>query len=181
MAGMKIILRADVENLGRLGDVVVVKPGYGRNFLLPQGFAMPATKSNLKVFELERKKLQAKMDALRFAAGDLAGRIEATIISIAMRVGENDKLYGSVTSAMIAGELAAKGIEVDRHRILLDSPIRTIGDFEVRVRLHADVTAKLAVKVLPEERVHEEDAKPAQQSVAADEQTDEPAVEESAE
>ncbi|MDR1243206.1 MAG: 50S ribosomal protein L9 [Deltaproteobacteria bacterium] len=178
---MKIILRADVENLGRLGDVVVVKPGYGRNFLLPQGFAMPATKSNLKVFELERKKLQAKMDALRFAAGDLAGRIEATIISISMRVGENDKLYGSVTSAMIAGELAAKGIEVDRHRILLDSPIRTLGDFEVRVRLHADVTAKLAVKVLPEERVHEEDAKPAQQSVSADEQTDEPAVEKSAE
>jgi large subunit ribosomal protein L9 len=177
MVGMKIILRSDVENLGRLGDVVVVRPGYGRNFLLPQGLAMSATKSNLKVFELERKKLQAKMDALRAAAGDLAGRIEAVVLSITMRVGENDKLYGSVTSTMIAAELAAKGVEVDRHRILLDSPIRTLGDFEVRVRLHADVTAKLAVKVVPEERVHEEDAKSAKQTVSANEQSLEQAAE----
>jgi large subunit ribosomal protein L9 len=173
MEGMKIILRADVENLGRLGEVVVVRPGYGRNFLLPQGLAMLATKANLKIFELERKKLQKKMDALRSAAGDLAGRIAETSLSIVMRVGENDKLYGSVTSAMIAGELAARGIEVDRHRILLDAPVRTLGDFEVRVRLHADVTATLALKVVPEERVHEENDKPAKQSVPAAGQADE--------
>jgi large subunit ribosomal protein L9 len=173
MVGMKIILRADVENLGRLGEVVVVRPGYGRNFLLPQGLAMLATKANLKIFELERKKLQKKMDALRSAAGDLAERIKETSLSIAMRVGENDKLYGSVTSVMIAGELAARGIEVDRHRILLDAPIRTLGDFEVRVRLHADVTAALALKVVPEERIHEENAKPAEQSVSETEQAGE--------
>lgn len=165
MAGMKIILRADVENLGRLGDLVTVKPGYGRNFLLPQGLAMLATPSNIKVFELERKKLQARMDALRSAAGDLAGRINAVSLSIAMRVGENDKLYGSVTSTMIAARLAEQGIEVDRHRILLDAPIRTLGEFAVRVRLHADVSAALNLKVVPEERIREDDG-PAKHSAA---------------
>ena len=174
MAGMKVILRADIENIGRLGDVVVVKPGFGRNYLLPQGLAMLATDSNLKVFELERRKLQAKMDALRAAAGDLAASIQAVDLSIAMRVGENDKLYGSVTSSMIAGKLAEKGVEVDRHRILLDSPIRTLGEFEVRVRLHADVTALLKVKVVPEERIHEENATAPKQEAAEPQDAEQP-------
>ncbi len=151
---MQVILRADVENLGRLGDVVKVKPGYGRNYLLPQGLAMPATPSSLKVFELERKKLQAEMDALRAAAGDLASRIGKVNLVIPMRVGENDKLYGSVTPALIAEALEAQGIEIDRRRILLDSPIRTLGEFQVRTRLHADVVAEFAVNVVPEERHH---------------------------
>lgn len=153
MADMKVILRSDVENLGKLGDVVEVKAGYARNFLLPQGHAMAATTSNLKVFELERKKLQAKMDALRSAAADLCARIEAADVVITMRVGDNDKLYGSVTSSMIAAKLGEQGVEIDRHRILLDNPIRTLGEFEIRIRLHADVTAKLKVKVAPEERI----------------------------
>ena len=96
---MKIILRADVENLGRLGDVVTVKAGYGRNYLLPQGLAMLVTPGNLKAFELERKKLQARMDALRAAADDIAGKLEGLVLPIVMRVGDNDKLYGSVTTA----------------------------------------------------------------------------------
>lgn len=180
MAGMKVILRADVENLGRLGDLVTVKAGYGRNFLLPQGLAMLATPSNIKVFELERKKLQAKMDALRASADGLAGRINAAALTIAMRVGENDKLYGSVTSTMIAARLAEQGIEVDRHRILLDSPIRALGDFTVRVRLHADVSASLNVKVVPEERIQEDDgqAKPNAEAVS---ESLEPAAEKDAE
>ena len=118
---MKIILRADVENLGRLGDVVTVKAGYGRNYLLPQGLAMLVTPGNLKAFELERKKLQARMDALRAAADDA---------------------------------LTAQGIEVDRRRILLDHPIRTLGAHPVRVRLHADVVASLTVKVVSEDKAH---------------------------
>ena len=179
MAGMKIILRADVENLGSLGDLVTVKAGYGRNFLLPQGLAMLATPANIKVFELERKKLQAKMDAMRAAAGDLASSIEAAKVVIRMRVGENDKLYGSVTSIMIADYLAEQGVEVDRHRILLDSPIRTLGEFEVRVRLHAGVNATLKVNVVPEERIHEEDARPAEPE--AEPQSVEPAAETAAE
>lgn len=165
---MQVILRADVENLGRLGDVVTVKPGYGRNYLLPQGMAMPATKANLKVFELERKKLQAEMDALRSAADELGDRIRKTDITITMRVGENDKLYGSVTSAVIADAFAAQGIEIDRRRVIIDAPIRTIGKFPVRVRLHADVMVEFAITVAAEEH-HIYDDEPVQQAAAADE------------
>ncbi len=150
---MKLILRADVENLGRLGDVVTVKPGFGRNFLLPQGLAMLASEANLKAFELERKKLQAKMDALRTAASDLSAKIAATELVIPVRVGENDKLYGSVTTAIIGDGLAEKGVDIDRRRILLDAAIRTLGTHEVRVRLHADVVATLNVKVVAEDKV----------------------------
>lgn len=152
---MKLILRADVENLGRLGDVVTVKPGFGRNFLLPQGLAMLASDANLKAFELERKKLQAKMDALRTEASDLSAKIAATDLVIPVRVGENDKLYGSVTTAIIGDALAQKGVDIDRRRILLDAAIRTLGTHEVRVRLHADVVATLNVKVVAEDKVRD--------------------------
>ena len=156
---MKLILRADVENLGSLGDVVDVKPGYGRNYLLPQGLAMIATEANLKTFELERKKLQARMDALRAAASDLAAKLEGVVVTISMRVGENDKLYGSVTPAMIGDALAAMGIEVDRHRLLLDGSIRTLGEHNVRARLHADVVPSFIVKIVSEEKhIVEEEA-----------------------
>ena len=165
---MQVILRADVENLGRLGEVVTVKPGYGRNFLLPQGMAMAASKANLKAFELERKKLQAHMDELRAQAGTLGDRIKATDITITMRVGENDKLYGSVTSSIIADALVEKGIEIDRRRILIDAPIRTIGKFPVRVRLHADVVTDFTVTVAPEERNYETGAVSAAPEAAAE-------------
>ncbi|KAF4530404.1 hypothetical protein B566_EDAN019153 [Ephemera danica] len=159
---MKIILRADVEKLGHLGDMVEVKPGYGRNYLLPQGFAMLATPSNIKVFELERKKLQAKVETLRNAAAGIAAQIAKITLKIPMRVGENDKLYGSVTSALIAESLANAGVEIDRRRILLDAPIRALGNYTVRIRLHADVVADLALAVVPERALH------------ADEQVDAP-------
>lgn len=166
---MKIILRTDVENLGRLGDLVEVRPGYGRNYLLPQGYAMLATPANLKVFELERKKLEARTEALRSAAATLADKIAAAPVSIAMRVGDNDKLYGSVTAALIAEALEANGIEVDRRRILLDSPIRALGNYTVRVRLHADVIAELALAVVAEKsHLEEEEELEAQKAQAAD-------------
>lgn len=161
---MKVILRADIEKLGRLGDVVTVKPGHGRNFLLPQELAMVASPANLKVFELERKKLQARMDALRAAAGDLRARLESLDVIIKMRVGENDKLYGSVTSALVGEALAAQGVDVDRRRILLDVPIRTLGEHPVRVRLHADVVANIVVKVTSEDKRREEEAPATQES-----------------
>ena len=149
---MKIILRADVENLGRLGDVVTVKAGYGRNYLLPQGLAMLVTPGNLKAFELERKKLQARMDALRAEANEHAAKLEGLVLVIAMRVGENDKLYGSVTSSIIGDALAEQGVDIDRRRILLDAPIRTLGEHTVRARLHADVVPAFTVKVVSEEK-----------------------------
>ena len=155
---MKLILRADVENLGVLGDIVEVKAGYGRNYLVPQGLAMVATPSNLKVFELERKKLNEKMEQVRGAAQSLAEKLEAAEVSIEVRVGENDKLYGSVTAANIADALAALDLEVDRRRILLDAPIRVLGDYAVRVRLHAGVVAEVNVAVKAEGRIIEEEA-----------------------
>jgi ribosomal protein L9 len=166
---MKLILRADVENLGRLGEVVSVKPGYGRNFLLPQGLAMVASPGNLKAFELERKKLQARMDALRAEASGVAARINGLTLVIPMRVGDNDKLYGSVTSAIIGDALAAQGIDIDRRRILMDQAIRTLGDHPTRVRLHADVVAEFTVKVVSEDRAnHDEPAEPAATAEAAE-------------
>ena len=166
---MKVILRADVENLGILGDVVTVKPGYGRNYLLPQGLAMLATEANMHTFELERKKLQARMDAQRAEARSLAEKIEALNIVIPMHVGENDKLYGSVTTTMIGDAILAQGVEVDLRRILLDAPIRALGDFEVRVRLHADVVANLQVKVISDHQPVEEEAAEAPEAEAAPE------------
>jgi large subunit ribosomal protein L9 len=142
-----VILRADVDNLGRLGDQVSVKPGYARNYLLPQGLAMPATQSNLKVFEQERRKLEAKMDAMRAEARSLAEKIEAEPVAIEVRVGEGDKLYGSVTSPQIAEALAQKDIEIDRRKIVLEEPIRALGEYEIPVKLHPDVTANLVVYV----------------------------------
>lgn len=153
---MKIILRADVEKLGSLGDIVDVRPGYGRNFLLPQGMAMVASQANLKQFETERKKLQAKMDAIRSVAKDLAEKITATVITMNVRVGENSKLYGSITTSNICEALAEHDIVVDRRHILLDSSIRTLGEYEVRIRLHADVVATLKLNVEPVKRNIEE-------------------------
>ena len=157
---MKLILRADVENLGNLGDVVTVKPGYGRNFLLPQGLAMVASEANMKAFELERKKLQERMDALRADAQALCAKLEALEVVIPMHVGDNDKLYGSVTSSIIGDALAALGVDVDRRRILMDAPIRTLGDHPVRVRLHASIVATVPVKVVSDHPVVEEEAQP---------------------
>jgi large subunit ribosomal protein L9 len=152
---LKLILRADVDNLGRLGDIVTVKPGYGRNYLIPQGLAMPATGANLKVFEVERKKLQHKIDAIRGAAQSIADKIKAVALSIPVRVGEGDKLYGSVTRAGIAQALnKAMGVAddaenaVDRRKILLEEPIRALGEYTISIKLHPDVTVEMTCKVV---------------------------------
>ena len=154
---MKVILRADVEKLGYLGEVVDVRAGYGRNFLLPNGLAMPATPGNMKVFESERKKLEARMAELRQQAAGLGERIQAAEVVIPMRVGENNKLYGSVTAHSIGEALDALGLEVDRRRILLDSSIRSLGTHTVRVRLHADVVVELPVNVVAEKTFEDEE------------------------
>ncbi len=159
---MKLILRADIENLGHLGDVVDVKPGYGRNYLIPQDLAMLATPANLHAFELERKKLQARMDEIRAAASAIAEKLQDYVLTIAMRVGENDKLYGSVTTSMIGELLNQEGIEIDRHSILLDGAIRTLGEHTVRARLHADVVPTFVVKVISEDKSHLGEEAPAE-------------------
>ncbi|MDD3311470.1 50S ribosomal protein L9 [Pseudodesulfovibrio sp.] len=174
---MKLILRADVDALGRLGDIVTVKPGYGRNYLIPQGLAKPATEANLKAFELERRKLQAEADSLRTQAEGLAERIAATPVEIRVRVGEGDKLYGSVTSANIAEAMEAAGIEIDRRKILLAEPIRSLGEYEVEIKLHPDVHGELKLSVLREggaieEEIVEETATAAAEATEETEATD---------
>ena len=145
---MRLILRADVDHLGRLGDVVTVKPGFGRNFLLPKGLAMPATRANEKVFEQDRKKLQKKMDSIRFEARELADRLAQARVIIRVRVGEADRLYGSVTSSNIVDALAEMGIELDRKKLVMSEPIRALGDYVLTVKLHPDVHTELKVSVV---------------------------------
>lgn len=144
---MKIILRTDIENVGKLGEIVDVKPGFARNYLIPKQLAMLATDSNLKLFEQQRRQLQEKLDQARFAAMDLAQKLEQVTLEIEVRVGENDKLYGSVTSAQIAEGLSELGFAIDRKKIELDQPIRSLGEYEVGVRVYPEVCPKIKVVV----------------------------------
>ena len=144
---MKLILREDVENLGRGGDVVDVKPGYGRNFLLPRGLAVVANPKNLREIEHQKAVAAAKAAKLKASAEAVAKRLAETPVTLKRKVGEQDKLFGSVTALDIAEALTARGLELDRRAIDLPEPIKTIGDFEVPVKLHHDVVGKAKVKV----------------------------------
>jgi large subunit ribosomal protein L9 len=144
---MEIILRDHVDNLGKRGEVVKVADGYARNYLLPRKLALPATDANKKWIERERKIAEARDQEERGAAETIATRLSALDLTILRKVGENDQLYGSVTNADIAELLAKKGFEVDRRKILLPDPIKTLGENSVPVKLHRDVTAQLKVTV----------------------------------
>lgn len=172
---MELILRADVENLGRLGDKVSVKPGYGRNYLIPQGLAMLACESNLRRFENERKKLQAKRDAQVADAQSLADKLAATTVLIEVRVGEGDKLYGSVTSAIIADKLAEQGFDIDRKKIVLADPIRSLGHYDVEVKLMPELRGTVRVSVVRQGGAEDEDVvvTPAGAQVEANGQSEE--------
>ncbi len=147
---MEVILRQDVEKLGGCGDVVKVADGYGRNYLLPQGIAMAATPGNKARIKKERKLYEAQLEQERAEYAELAEKIEALRYVAPRKVGENDALYGSVTSSDIGEFLASKGIEVDKRRVLLDEPIKKLGDHEVGIRLHPRVQAKLKILVSKE-------------------------------
>lgn len=146
---MKIILREDVTGLGEAGAVVEAADGYARNFLLPRKLALPATPANLKVVERQRKIADAHEATERADAESLAARLAQVAIVMARRVGEHETLYGSVTSADIAEDLAGKGFEIDKRKIQLAEPLKHVGEFTVPLRLHADVVAQLHVKVVP--------------------------------
>jgi large subunit ribosomal protein L9 len=148
MPHMKIVLLADVENLGRVGQVVNVRGGYGRNFLIPQGKALPATKANIVQMEQRRKVYEAVAAQARDEAQEIAGRIAALSISISRKTGENEQLYGSVTTSDIADAMSEKRVVVDKRRILLPEPIKRLGEYTVPVRLHPEVTAELKVSVV---------------------------------
>jgi len=147
---MEVILREHVENLGRRGEVVKVADGYARNYLLPRKLALLATDGNKKQIERERAKFEAREAEEKKGAEAIAERLASVELEIARKVGETEALYGSVTSADIADALAAKGFEIDRRKLLLREPIKKVGEFEVPIRLHRDVTLPLKVKVVPE-------------------------------
>lgn len=148
---MKVILLSDQRHLGKRGETVEVKPGFGRNYLLPQGLALEATAANQKQFEQRRTKIDAAHAKERNAAEEIKARLEGLRIEIPKRVGERETLYGSVTSGDIAEALSAKGVVVDRRRIDLEGGIKTLGDHPVRIDLHPEVLAEVTVVVTREE------------------------------
>ena len=147
---MEVILRQYVEHLGKRGDVVKVAAGYARNYLLPRKLALPATDGNKRHVERERKIMEVKEADEKAQASAIASRIEAIDVVITRRVGETDALYGSVTSADIAEYLKGKGFEIDRRKLILPEPIKTIGTHPVPLKLHRDVTVTIKVQVAKE-------------------------------
>jgi large subunit ribosomal protein L9 len=147
---MEVILREHVDHLGRRGDVVKVAAGYARNFLLPRKLALAVTDSNKRQIERERKIFDVREAEEKQQAEALAERLSQVEIEIARRVGENNILYGSVTSADIAHALEAKGFVVDKRKIGLVDPLNAIGEVSVPLKIHRDVTAQLKVRVVPE-------------------------------
>ncbi|NOK05410.1 MULTISPECIES: 50S ribosomal protein L9 [Myxococcus] len=147
---MKVILREDIENLGKSGELVTVKDGFGRNFLLPRKKAVLASEQNLRQLEHEKSVIAARNAKLKGAAEEQAKKIGAIKVSIKRRVGDQDKLFGSVTALDIAEAVAAEGQSIDRRHIHLPEPIKALGNYEVELRLHRDVIAKIKLEVLPE-------------------------------
>jgi large subunit ribosomal protein L9 len=147
---VKIVLREDVDKLGERGQVVNVSPGFARNFLFPKALAFEATAGNMRQIELRKKVWVVREAKEADEAQKLAARIGEVKLTIAKKVGENEALYGSVTSQEIADLLKSKGFEVDRRKIQLHEPIRALGSFEVPVKIHRQVVAKVAVEVVPE-------------------------------
>ncbi|WP_456406266.1 50S ribosomal protein L9 [Caldithrix abyssi] len=147
---MEIILRQDYQNLGKTGDVVKVKDGYARNYLIPKGIAYIATKENKKRLENELKVKSLRVEKEKMAADELAKKLANVSCTIPVQVGEEDKLFGSVTSQNIADALAAQGIKVDRRKIQLEEPIKSLGIYSVPIKLHPEVEATVKVWVVKE-------------------------------
>jgi large subunit ribosomal protein L9 len=147
---MEVILRADVETLGRRGDVVKVAEGYGRNYLLPRRLALAVTEANKAMIAKERKAHDARLAKEKAECESVAARIGGLRFVAPRKVGENDVLYGSVTSGDIAEFLKGKGVEIDKRKVLLEEPIKHLGDHEVKIKLHPEVTATLKLLVSKE-------------------------------
>ena len=147
---MDVILRQDVEKLGTRGQMVKVAPGYARNFLLPNKMAVAATESNKKIVEQERQAHLRREAKVEGEAKDLGKMLAAVEITISQKAGENDQLFGSVTSKDIAEALEKQGYTIERRKIALEEPIKTLGEFKVPVRLHREVTSEITVHVVKE-------------------------------
>jgi len=145
---MKVILREDVAHLGGPGEVVTVKPGYARNYLIPQGLASPATSRNIKMIEHRLREIQRQIDVAAAQAGEVKARLAELSVTVAKPAGENEKLFGSVTARDIQAALESEGVSVDRRRIVVDEPIKALGVYTVGVKLHGGLVADLKVWVV---------------------------------
>ncbi|MCP4898712.1 MAG: 50S ribosomal protein L9 [bacterium] len=176
---MKVILNDHVEHLGERGDSVTVRPGYARNFLIPKGFAYPDSPGNRRQFEQDQANWE-EMDLKRHSAAEkVAASLHGVSLNFERRAGEKDVLFGSVTSADIARELAEKGFEIDRRRVQLENPIKELGKFDVNVHIHRDVRVVLPLTVVRpgEKYVEETEEEPTAQSSDVVVDTEEPAEE----
>jgi large subunit ribosomal protein L9 len=147
---MEIILREDVQHLGKAGEVVKVKDGYARNYLLPKGLAYPATEANKRKIVYEAERLATQRAAEKTAAEGEAGRLADVHVTFPVKVGEEDKLFGSVTASDIQRKLEELGIHVDKRKVDLPEPIRELGDFRVGIKIHPDVRPEIQVSVVKE-------------------------------
>lgn len=147
---MKVILREDIETLGKAGDIIKVADGYGRNFLIPRKLAVPADVRNLKTLEHERRGIEARAKKVRKTAESLSGKLSSLTLTIPARAGEEGKLFGAITSRDIAGALAMVGVEIDRRLILLEEPIKQVGDYRVKVKAGGTLVPEVSVRVVPE-------------------------------
>jgi len=147
---MEVILREHVDNLGKRGEIVKVADGYARNYLLPRKLALLATAGNRKHVERERKIMETREAEEKSGAETIATRLSTVDISIARRVGDTEQLYGSVTAADIVDFLKTKGFEIDRRKLILPEPLKALGEFDVPLKLHREVTVPLKVKVVKE-------------------------------
>jgi large subunit ribosomal protein L9 len=152
---MEVILRETVDNLGKRGEVVKVADGYARNYLLPRKLALPATDGNKMHVERERKIMETRESEEKGQAEGIATRLSAIDIAIARRVGDTEQLYGSVTASDIADFLKAKGFEIDRRKLILPEPIKAVGEYNVPLKLHREVTVPLKVRVVKEGAAHQ--------------------------
>lgn len=148
---MQIILTQDVPHLGKAGDLVTVRPGYGRNYLLPKGMAVQATSRNIRQLEHDKRVISAQVAKETAAATQIATRLNGMTLQFERRVGEDDKMFGSVTTRNIADQLEVAGIQVDHRRIMLDEPVKALGKYEVDIKLKAAVTARLKFWVVGKE------------------------------
>jgi large subunit ribosomal protein L9 len=147
-AHIQVVLQHDVEKVGKSGDLVRVRPGFARNFLLPRELAVPATSAAVSRIEHDKAVAIARAEKAKKEARDLAGGISALAVTISHKVGEDGRLFGSVTAKDIEAALAARGVKVDRRKIVLAEPIKTVGKFELTIKLVSDVTATLKVEVV---------------------------------
>ncbi len=147
---MKIILKQDVDKLGSAGEIVEAKPGYARNYLIPQGMAVLASKANMKIYEQERAAVDRRRQQEIQEAKELAEKLNNVSLTATVQVGEEDKVFGAVTNQTIAELLQEKGYDIDRRRILLEEPLKSLGVFEVPIKLHSEVEALVKVWIVRE-------------------------------